>query len=430
MAGLRMRRRVSGSAAAIAVFAAVLVFSGCMAPLGILADLTDRVARANFDYGTRTVATGANYAASLAVNGDSLYLLYYDSALQKLRIVKSPDKGKTWNAPFTVDNTTTNYGTSNNLVVDGSNVYIVYQRSGDGHDSIYFLQLADAGNSFTPSNFQRISTYSAYQEGYENSIACDASNVYIVFSEGGAVAYTYAAKGASMNFPDPVCVDSALDTPESSNCGGRKLTSTVIDVNNGNVNICYFDDVNNLLKMASFAPSAALPIAVLPITYLPGPTSVPAAGYPSIATVYGNLRLISYYDTTNRTLNFLEKLSYGKPPLMMLYFSNVMRVEDSTSADVGRATQSLFLSNTVHIAYYDNVNKQIKYARGVKIPWNPSPDTPPYYSFTKSVIDTVGGANIRCSLASDGTTLYIAYYDSAAGGELKLAKSMNGGVSW
>jgi hypothetical protein len=422
MAGLRHTRRTAS--VILVAAAAALLLSGCMAPLNILAELTDRLARANFDYGTKTVATGANYAASLAVNGDNLYLLYYDSALQKLRIMKSPDKGKTWNTPFTVDNTTGNYATSNSLVVDGSNLYIVYQRS----DSVYFIQLTDTGSSFTTSNAQVISTLAAYPYGYEASIAHDTANVYIVFSEGGAIAYTYTPKAASMNFPDPVCVDSNLPLPPA-NAGNRKLTSTYIDPD-GYVNIAYFDDYNGYLKLAHFLPADALPYAVPSISYLPGPTYVTAAAYPSIATVYGNLRLISYYDTTNKTLNFLEKFSYGKPPSMVLYFTNVMRVEDNTSSDVGRFSKMLYQNTTAYIAYYDYANKQVKFARGVKIPWNPSPDTAPYYSFTKSIIDTVGGTHFDCSLASDGETLYILYYDSNSGGALRLAKSIDGGATW
>jgi hypothetical protein len=144
MAGSRVVRRASALAAATALAGIALFLAGCMPNLGIITDLTDRVARQNFDYGVKTVATGANYAASLAVNGDVLYLLYFDSALQKLRIMKSADKGKTWDTPFTVDNTTGFYSTSNNLVVDGSNIYIVYQRV----DSVYFVQLTDTGSSF------------------------------------------------------------------------------------------------------------------------------------------------------------------------------------------------------------------------------------------------------------------------------------------
>ena len=90
----------------------------------------------------------------------------------------------------------------------------------------------------------------------------------------------------------------------------------------------------------------------------------------------------------------------------------------------------LHLSNIASIAYYDYANKQLKYARGVKIPWNPNPDTPPYYSFTTSVLDTVGGTNFDCSLASDGTTLYIVYYDSAQRWSAEAGQVADGGVTW
>jgi hypothetical protein len=424
MAGLRNQRASGALVAAVLAAVAVLLISGCMAPLDMLGSINERIERANFEYGTKTVASGANYAAALGVNGDTLYLLYFDYAARKLCLMKSPDTGKTWGAPYIVDNTTDYYSTSNNLAVDGANIYVVYQRS----DKVYFVQVTDGGPSFSSSNFQTISTLAAYPYGYESSIACDMSNVYILFSEGGSVAYTYAAKAASMNFPDPVLLDSNWPAPD---VGNRKRTSLYLDPD-GYMNVCYFDDYNstNRLKLAHFLPADSLPYAVPAIFYTPGTTYITAADYPSIGSVWGSLRLICYYDTMNKTLNFLEKFSYGKPPLLMLYYTNVMRVVDDTSSDVGRHCKMLYLNNVVYIAYYDYANKQLKFARGVKIPWNPDPDTPPYYSFTKSVIDTVGGVNFECSLASDGEILYIAYYDSSGTGALKLAKSTDGGVTW
>lgn len=424
MAGLNLRRRAAVLAAALALTA--LFLSGCMQPLGLLNVIDDRMARADFEYGVKTVSASASYAASLGVNGDTLYVLYFDSVARKLFLVKSPDKGKTWNAPYTVDNTTDWYNVSNNLAVDGTTLYLCYQRS----DKVYFVQLTDTGSTFTASNFQTISTFAAYPFGYENSIACDASNVYIVFSEGGAVAFTYAAKAGSINFPDPVCVDSNNGIPPDED-GNRKRTSLFIDAD-GYVNVVFFDDFDNYLRHARFLPTDSLPYDVPELTYLPGPANVTSANYPSIGSIQGSLRLISYYDDATKTLNWLEKFSYGKPPLMMLFYTNVMRVVDDSSSDVGRFCKSLFVNNTAFIAYYDYANKQVKLARGVKIPWNPDPDTPPYYSFTTASVDTVGGANFDLSLgaSADGQTLYILYYDSSGSGALKLAKSIDGGLSW
>jgi hypothetical protein len=414
----RLMKRVS---LLVVVFA--LTLSGCE-DLLVKQEVAQRIQDYEdwlaFAYGQKTILSGPCYAASLGVNGSKLYVLYFDLDAQRIRIIKSADGGANWGSPFNVDNTNGIYSTSNNLVVDGSDIYVTYQRS----DTVYFRQVTDTGSSFSLSNLATISTLSGYPYGYENSIACDSSNVYVLYTAGAGPAYSFAAKGASMSFSAPVFIDSDL----TQYSGNRKRISTYID-SGGELNACYFDDVNDQLKIANFACNDTLPMTVSPINV--SGSYITAAGYPSCYVWSGSLRFVAYYNTSAQNLSCYERFTYRYYPLMLGYVTKT-EVIDSSSGNVGKFCKLAYNSSNydLYIAYYDTTNKLLKFARGEKSPHDNVSSVPPYYTFTTATIDSVGGTNFDCSLAADGITVYIVYYDSSGEGALRIAKSRDGGKSW
>jgi hypothetical protein len=426
MAGMRKASFRTAVRVSVGVALFSLFFSACKPTL----DIRDIVSnRANPPVpgewtGAKAILSGAKYAASLAVNADALYVLYYDSTAQKLRIIKSGDMGSTWGTPFTVDNTTGIYSTSNNLIVDGSNLYASYQRS----DTVYFIQLTDTGTTFTTSNAQSISNHlSAYPYGYENTLICDTARVYIFYSAAGDPAYSYATKGSSMSFSTPVYIDSALVNSGTN----RKEISVCLDTA-GNLNVSYFDTLGNptYLKQATFAYNAALPMTVN-FVLAGSPTAVNLSGdFASITALNANFRFISYYDNVNHNLSCYQRYSFTYQPMMIGYVTKTAIV-DSSSADIGRNTKIFYspADGSISICYYDYTNKQLKWARATRRP-NTPPTVPPDYPFATQVIDSVGGTNFDLSIGGDGTRMYVLYYDSSSGGSLMLAKSPDGGATW
>ncbi|HTX72600.1 MAG TPA: hypothetical protein VMC79_07215 [Rectinemataceae bacterium] len=418
MAGLGSGRGVRCSLTVLVLTLAAALAVGCKSALDLKAVIEDRVAQANFEYGTKTLLTGQKYAASVAVNGSKVYVLYYDSAAQNLCVVKSSDGGKSWNAPYTVDSTVDYYGVCNNLVVDQNHIYICYYAS-RGPDTDYFVELTDTGSSFSSSNFQAVSTYKGYPYGYESSISFDNTNVYIVYSAGGAPAYTYAAKGTTMSFlAQPIPIDASFPNPAGSN-GNRKRSSIYADGNN--VNVSYSDNVQNRLRIATFAPSGAgLPMTVTDLN-IGGAAST---DYPSLSEA-GTI-LDVYYDGTAKALRCYEHYSYVSG-LNLFIVSKAITI-DSSSTNVGSNCRLVYTTSdsTAYVAYYDATNKQLKFASGQQ---NKS-ITPPDFQFNTSVLATVGGTNFDCSMATDGTSLYIVYFDSSGTGALKIAKSADGGLTW
>jgi hypothetical protein len=405
----------------------VLLAMACSEVLDLKTFVKEQVVIANQEWrGTKAIVTGPAYAAAIGINGDNLYVLYYDSTAQRLKITKSADRGVTWTSPFIVDNTVGNYSTSNNLVIDGTEIYVSYQRL----DSVYFIQLTDQGSTFAKSNGTNISTMLAgYPYGYENAVACDTQYVYVIYSAGSDPAFSKALKGSTLSFSTPKYIDSALQT----NSGNRKHLSAYIDAS-GNVNACYYDATTGSegLKNASFAPTDTLPISVNRINA--GTISTPAyivtdAGSTGIA---GGPTFISYYDTAAKALKMYERFTYTYPPLM-LGTVNTAATVDNLSSDVGQYSRTIYLgtSATPYTLYYDKANTQVKFAKGTKYPNNP-PSVPPSYSYSSVVVGQVGGANMDCSLAYDQATgiFYAVFFDSSGSGALMFAKSMDGGVTW
>jgi len=408
---------IMAAAAALAVSLAV----GCQESLAIKEYIQKKVAELSSEWhGIKTVVAGQCYAAKVACNGDIVYVLYYDSATQRLMIVKSPDRGSTWNNPFIVDSTPAYYTSSNNIAVDASNLYISYYED----NTVHFIQLTDTGATFSASNARTVSdAYSAYPYGYENALAYDAQYVYVAYCAGGCPSFRYAEKSSAMSFSAPVCIDSALNPPEGS-FGNRKPLSMI--VNSDGINVAYFDDYYNShegrLKCAVFSIGDSLPktVSTPALGLVPGSPYITPAYRPSAAS----RDFISFYDNDEDSLKLYEHYTYPDG-MMLMHRYNVITI-DSSSSDVGEISSLMLLGETLYVAYYDDANSAVKFGIGNQA--SASVD----YAFENAVVDTVGGSQFDLSLAADQSsdTFYLVYYDSSGGGALKLAKSLDGGDTW
>lgn len=410
----------------LAIIIAAALFGACTPELDLRMLVEREVTIANQEWrGIKSIADGPAYAASVGISGNNIYVLYYDASANKLMIKKSGDRGVTWATPFIIDNTTGNYSTSNNIAVDGSNIYISYQRA----NTVYFMELSDTGSGLIKSNGTPISDkLLAYQYGYENAVAYDTQYVYVVYGAGADPAFSRALKGTSMTFSTPVYIDSSL----TSNSGNRKRISLYID-SAANLNVCYYDSIAVGLKNASFDPAAtslAIPASISRINI--GTISTPAyaitdAGAIAIA---GGPTFITFYDMSTKSLKTYERFTYTYPPLMLGTINTAVTI-DSSSSDIGEFSKSIYVGTSIYTIYYDAAGKQVKFAIGTKHANNP-PAVLPEYTYSTAVIDAIGGTNVDCSLAYDSSssTFYAVYYDSAGGGQLKFAKSMDNGATW
>lgn len=210
----------------------------------------------------------------------------------------------------------------------------------------------------------------------------------------------------------------------------------------------YYDIDNNVLKFAKInqwefqtaataavtepgRPSIGVDVAGRPhITYSDGNViytrntgflwqaepSLGVGGFPSIAVEkFGNQGwpYLAYYDTTNQDLYYNRRDGTG--------WLTPSALIDGSSNDVGKyasvAIKQLWNEITVHVAYFDETDDQLKYARI-------GHDYPLVGSVQIEVVDTVGAVGSYPSLALDSNGVpHISYYD-IKNKDLKYASRM------
>lgn len=374
-------------------------------------------------HGVQTVLSGVNATSvQVGVNGTAVYLLYYDVGLGKMRVVKSSDSGSTWGSPYTITSLTGSNGSWNALVVDGTTLDVAYLES----DKVYFIQVIDGGSSFSTQNAKTLSTDGTYPYGYEPSLAVDNSTIYVVFSQGGGPVITAATKALTLSFSAPRYIDSGLAT---SSAGNRKVTSTWVD-GSAKVYTAYADQSLSTaqLRLTSFLLTDTLPKAsVGPAPASLGP--ITSAGTPSYATdgPGGAGSFASYYDLTNK--RYMAYYTYKYVSGLNLFTTWKSQIVDSSSTNVGQWGTLSYVAGTALTSYYDATNKSVKFARG-SFPTTTSASST--FTFQTQTLATVGGVSPNQHMVADASSnsVYVVFSDSTGTKSLRLAKSIDNGVTW
>jgi len=121
---------------------------------------------------------------------------------------------------------------------------------------------------------------------------------------------------------------------------------------------------------------------------------------------------ISYYDTTNGDLKFARSEDGGAT-----WPESCIEVVDS-AGDVGQYADM----DKGYIAYYDSINADLKFAKG-EFDFNDC------WTWTRKTVDNAGDVGLLPSIKTYGSYVYISYYDTT-NGDLKFARSEDGGATW
>lgn len=184
---------------------------------------------------------------------------------------------------------------------------------------------------------------------------------------------------------------------------------TSIAVDGSNLYISYYDVTNGDLKFAKSTDGGDnFNVSTV--------DSIGDVGKYTSLAVNGSSIYISYYDETNQDLKFAKSTDSGDS------FSSIMTVD--SAQEVGQYTDIAVEGTNIYISYYSSVSSNLKLAHSSNdgVDW-----MAPNGKLT--TVDSAGEVGQYTSLAVEGTSLYISYYD-ITNQDLKFAYSSNNGLLW
>ncbi len=230
----------------------------------------------------------AGYYSSIAANGNSVYLAYYENSSEALRFSKSTDGGDTWGTQLMVD--TGSMGSYPAIAVSGSYVYVSYYDAANGH--IKVAASTDGGQNW--SKFAGIDA-TVNASGRGSSICASGLNIYVsYFYESGAGELRYAVSsdgGATWDVGD---IDDTNGVGQHSS----------ITLSNGALCVSYSDGNNGDLMFArSVDGGTTWTTSTIDSLDWVGPYNAIAAD--------GDKLYVSYYDETSRDLKLARSRDGG-----------------------------------------------------------------------------------------------------------------------
>jgi hypothetical protein len=183
-------------------------------------------------YGIQNVEdiTGAQDPA-ITMDGENVFITYYDISLPGLKIAKSLDGGYTWSVS-TIDSGSSNRGIDSSVFASGDDLYVCY------YSGSYSLRLAtsvDGGDIWT------IETAVSGNIGMDNSIAVSGNDIYIS-------SYDWISDNLNFVKYDGTGESWSTQVVDSS---GNVGEYTSIAVSGSYVYISYLDQSNGYLKLAT-----------------------------------------------------------------------------------------------------------------------------------------------------------------------------------
>jgi hypothetical protein len=360
-------------------------------------------------HGIATVDTGnVGMYSSLGVNGVNIVIGYQDMGNKYLKVIKSNDRALTWQTASTPD-TSNGAGYYVSLSLVGSAVSIASTNAPVMAFNPRYVSGTVGSTSISWGSNIDIDTVNL---GKSSGVARDSTYIYYVYSSGsGTIHVRRSSNGTTWTDLD---FDSFGGTMATTS--GAMVAASA--AGNG-LYIAYPSATNKLVSQNHDNINTPNP-------WISGTADNSANNvgqYPSI-TSDGKM---AYYDATSGDLKFVYAYKQGADPTMYR-FSSPVAID--TSGNVGQYTSIASSSDglTVYISYYDVTNAHLKFIRGT----GAATGTTPPYAWTWSTpatVDASASVGTYSSIEADGNNIYISYFD-AANNSLKLAKSLDGGVTW
>ena len=245
--------------------------------------------------------------------------------------------------------------------------------------------------------------------GQYSSIAVSGSNIYIChYHDNFPDRELKFAKSTDGGITWPV---DNIKVVDSTGYGGKY---TSITTSGNDIYISYYNSDNGDVKFAkSEDEGKTWPTDNIAVVDSVGSLREVNT---SIAVSESNV-YISYYDPDNGDLKIAKSIDGGET----WSTEDIKTVQ--AEGDVGRYNSVAVSGNDVYISFYDETNRDLKFAKSID-----SGTTWPTDNI--KTVQSAGWVGAQNSIAVSGSDIYISYQDATSNYKLKFAKSTDGGVTW
>jgi hypothetical protein len=341
---------------------------------------------------------------SLAVDGNNVYICYFDETNGNLKIWKSTDGGDTWpEADIATVASAGTVGEYSALTVDDGAIFMCYNYF-NTHD-LLFLKSIDGGETWSDSKIVDPINW----QSYETAIAVAGDTVYISYYEPAAkdLMFTRSTDGGE-TWPvgNMVTIESAGEV--------GKFNSIAVDGNN--IYISYYQATTYDLKFTKSADEGvSWPVGNI-VTVDP---TGDVGAYNSISTYNGTV-FISYDDNTNDSVKLAKSTDGGETWLLGVVAElNLSSLGNHSSIQTKNGTD-IYISFHGGVEQYRFYDLLIARSTDGGVTWPMS---------NIVTVDSEGVVGKHNSLSVVGDNIYISYYNST-NEDLKFAKSITGGTLW
>jgi hypothetical protein len=330
--------------------------------------------------------------ASIAVDGSNVFISYYDGTNGDLKFAKSSDGGATWPSGdiVTVDSSG-NVGYWTAIAASGSTVIISYLDV--TNNDLKFARSTDGGASWPAGNIVTVDDGAIYSS---SSLAMSGSTVHLCYYADGDLKYAQSTDGGATW---PSGNKQTLFAPASTIVGVDSSMALV----GSSIYVSYGDSTNDDVLFIRSQDSGS---TWTDNQYIEA--SGQAGMYSDIA-VSGSDVYVAY--VAGNDTRFTKSADGGETWSP----ANIVTVDSISYSTVP----------TISLTIADGA---LCIARGIYV-WRSSDGGATWPSGSRVRFDETLSGNDYVSLAASGSEVYIGYY-SINSGDLKFAKSLDGGVSW
>jgi len=344
---------------------------------------------------------------STAAVGDEVYMVYsfFNSPDSAVKFAKSSDGGATWPVMRTIDTYSGvgSIGVFCSIAVSGSNVYVCHQEYLGGPGAIGFAKSTDGGDTWPSENIVQV----AYDhDGLRfPSMAVSGSNVYICYlrESGNELKVARSVDDGETWDPEDILTVDLYDGGQNQSCIAASGSEVYLSyIKSGNLTFAKSEDYG-----------ATWPVENI---IMVDESSNDSHEAPSLA-VSGTDIFISYCDSDLYRLLFTKSSDSGDTwPL------GNRKEADNIGGNIFKNSIAVSGSN-VYISYSADSNESLKFTcssdSGVTWP-----------SGNRVTVESVYGSGGYNGIAVSGSSIYIGYYIGDYENTLKIAKSVDGGVTW